>query len=119
MEELNQFAISKILGSKIKEIGPVGFGSFNLRPTSEEIQKALANDSDTREPVTFSYEQDAVLVRAFEDVRSGAPTGELLWIGHLANGFAHGCHRPGRKAPEASLGRRLMTVAEQQRSCLT
>ncbi len=110
MEELNQFAISKILGSKIKEIGPVGFGSFNLRPTSEEIQKALANDSDTREPVTFSYEQDAVLVRAFEDVRSGAPTDELLWNGDLANGFVQRCHQLGLKAPDAYLVRRLINV---------
>ena len=41
MSDLNQFAISKILGSTIKPVGSVGFGNFAALSTTEEIQDAL------------------------------------------------------------------------------
>jgi len=76
MEELNQFAISKILGSKIKQVAPLGFGSFSSVSTAEEIQNALRGDMPRVEPPSFSHQQDADFVEASEDVGKGAPTDE-------------------------------------------
>ena len=48
MEDLNQFGISKTLGSKIKQVEPVGFGNFSSVSTTEEIQKALRGERAAR-----------------------------------------------------------------------
>ncbi len=110
MEELNQLAISKSLGSKIREIGPVGFGNFRLRQTTEEIEQALRNADSCDEPTSFSYEEDELIVRAFEDVRGGASTDELLWNKELARNFFRKCHEVGLKASDAYFIRRLINV---------
>jgi hypothetical protein len=72
MKDLNQFAISKVLGSKIKQVGPVAFGGFSAVSTTEEIKKGLRGDVAAVLPPSFTYEQDAVVVQAFEDVRRPA-----------------------------------------------
>ena len=59
MEDLNQFAISKILGSKITRIESVGFGGFSELSTTEEIQKALRGERQSVQSPDFDYEQDA------------------------------------------------------------
>lgn len=71
MEDLNQFGISKALGSKIKHVAQVGFGNFSSVPTTEEIQKALRGDVQPVDLPSFAYEEDAIVVRAFEDIRDG------------------------------------------------
>jgi len=110
MEDLNQFAISKILGSKIKQVAPVGFGNFSSVSTAEEIQKALRGDGPGVEPTSFTRQQDAVVVQAFEDVRKGAPTDELLWNKDLARFFVDKCRELGLNAPHSYLVRRLINV---------
>jgi hypothetical protein len=110
MEDLNQFAISKILGSKIKQIGPVGFGNFSSLSTTEEIQKALRGESRSVGPPAFGYEQDALVVQGFEDVRDGAPTDELLWNKDLARSLVLRCRELGLDAPYSYLIRRLINV---------
>src|SRR5262249_25414709 len=106
----DQFAISKILGSKIKPVGRVGFGHFASVSTTEEIQKALRGDGRSIEPPSFTYQQDALIVRAFEDVRAGASIDELLWNKELAASFAGRCRELGLEVPHSSLIRRLMIV---------
>src|ERR1039457_2249926 len=110
MAELNQFAISKILGSKIKQIGPVGFGNFSLVSTTEEIQNALRDDAADVERPSYTFEQDAVVVRAFEHVRNGAPTDELLWNKDLAKSFVKKCRELGLNAPNSYFTHRLINV---------
>src|SRR6267142_5692645 len=110
MEQLNQLSISRILGSKIKHIGPVGFGHLRLRQTAEEIQNALKCDGASEAPVSFSYKEDAQVVEAFEAVRNGAPTDELLWNKSLARKFVKECRKLRLEAPDAYLIRRLINV---------
>jgi hypothetical protein len=110
MGELNQFAVSKILGSKIKQVGPVGFGSFAAMSTAEEFQKAFRGDAPEVASPAYTYEQDAVVVRAFEDVRRGAPTDELLWNKDLARSFVNRCRELDLDAPHSYLVRRLVNV---------
>src|SRR5437867_3876673 len=110
MDELDQYAISKILGSKLKPIGPVGFGNFHLRQAADEIQHALKSDSPAPEIFTFGYADDAKVVDAFERVRRGAAPDELLWNKDLARLFARRCHDLGLDAPQAVLIRRLFNV---------
>jgi hypothetical protein len=55
MEDLDQVAISKILGSGIKPIGHVGFGHFASVSTTEEIQKTLHGIGRSVEPPSFTY----------------------------------------------------------------
>jgi hypothetical protein len=110
MTSINQFAISKVLGSKIKPISRVGFGNFHLRQTTEEIQKAFQDNHEAPAPTAFSYNEDALVVQAFERVRNGSPTDELLWNTTLATAFVKECKSVGLDAPDAYLIRRLINV---------
>ncbi len=110
MTSINQFAISKVLGSKVKPIGRVEFGNFQLRSTTEEIQKAFQDNQEASVPAAFSYQEDALAVQAFERVRNGSPTDELLWNRTLAAEFVKECKSLGLNAPDAYLIRRLMIV---------
>ena len=48
MDELNHFAISKALGSRIKAVANVGFGGFSAIATAEEFKKAMRDASPAR-----------------------------------------------------------------------
>jgi len=73
MEDLDHDAISKILGSKIKRVGRVGFGGFALVPTMEEIQEALRDESRCKELPSPPRDEGAIaVVEAVEDVPDDA-----------------------------------------------
>ncbi len=61
-------------------------------------------------PLAFGYEQDAAVVRAFEEVRDGAPIDELLWNKDLARSLVKRCQELGLEAPHSDLIRRLFIV---------
>jgi hypothetical protein len=119
MEDLNQYAISKTLGSTMTAVKRSRFGSFGLLETVAEVLRARSAtaeaDSATGEITTFSYSEDAVVVRAFEDVRQGAAPDALLWNWELAEAFYERCKELGLSAPDALLGRRLITVRKNIR----
>jgi hypothetical protein len=114
MAELNQYVISKALGSTMKPVKRGRFGGFGLLQTVAEALRAreatTEGSSTSGEATKFSYPEDAVVVRAFEDVRQGAATDALLWNRELAEAFYRRCNELGLKAPDALLGRRLITV---------
>src|SRR5262249_8978129 len=110
MEDLDQVAISKILGSRLKPIGRVDFGHFASVPATEEIQKTLRGDGRSVGPPSFTYHEDALIVRAFEEARDGASVDELLWNKDLAASFVERCRALGLGAPCAAFIRRLMIV---------
>jgi hypothetical protein len=110
MDDLNQFGISNTLGIKIKHIGQVGFGNFPSMSTTEEIQKALRGEVQSVSAPSFTYEEDALVVRAFEDIRDGAPTDELLRNKDLAAAFISRCQELGLGAPGSYFTRRLINV---------
>ncbi len=110
MDKLNQFAISKILGSKMIPVKPVRFGNFGLLETTAEALRAKQASSPAKEPTHFSYNQDRLVVQAFEDVRQGAATDAILWDRSLARAFAQRCRQLGLNAPDAFLNRRLIAI---------
>jgi hypothetical protein len=110
MAELNQYAVSKVLGSKMKPTKSARFGNFALLETTAEALKARALSSSTRKPLGFTYDQDRVVVAAFEDVRQGAPPDAILWDRGLLRRFIHRCRELGLDAPDPFLARRLINV---------
>src|SRR5438874_692585 len=119
MAELNQYAISKALGSTMKPIKRGRFGGFGLLETVAEAlrtrEATTEGSSRSGEAINFSYPEDAIVVRAFEDVRQGAATDALLWNRELAEAFYRRCKELGLDAPDTLLGRRLITVRKNIR----
>lgn len=110
MAELNQYAIGKVLGSKMKPVKSAQFGNFALLETTAEALKARAGSSLRRKPSGFTYDQDRVVVASFEDVRQGAPPDAILWDRGLLRRFVHRCRELGLDAPDPFLARRLINV---------
>jgi hypothetical protein len=112
MAELNQYAISKALGSKMKPVKRGRIGGFGLLETIAEGLKAreAATEDRGERRTNFAYPEDTIVVRAFEDVRQGAATDALLWNRELADAFYQRCSELGLDASDALLGRRLLTV---------
>jgi len=110
MKELDQLAISRILGSTMKPIGPVGFGGFSVVSTTESIRNALRGDGRSVESPSFTYAQDALVVQAFEQIREGASIDELLLDTDLAESLASRCRQLGLDASRSHFIRRLMIV---------
>ena len=63
----------------------------------------------------FSYNEDRLVVQAFEDVRQGAATDAILWDRSLARAFAQRCRQLGLEASDAFLNRRLINIRKNIR----
>src|SRR5437867_958042 len=108
--ELNHFAISKILGAKIRPVKQARFGSFPLLETTAEVLRACDDPGRPSDDPAFSYDEDRIVVRAFEDVRQGAAPDAILWDKSLAQAFYRRCRELGLAAPDAVFGRRLINI---------
>lgn len=108
-DDINYYAIGRILGAKLRPIKHARFGNFPLLETTAEILRAKYGPS-RRDAPKFSYDQDRLVVQAFEDVREGASPDSILWDGALAERFYRRCRELGLDAPDAYLGRRLINV---------
>src|SRR5712692_6157548 len=119
MAELNQYSISKALGSTMKPVKRGRFGGFGLLETVAEALRAREATTEASaasgQTTKLTYAEDAVVVRAFEDVRQGAATDALLWDRKLAEAFYRRCKELGLNAPDGLLGRRLITVRKNIR----
>jgi hypothetical protein len=115
VDELNYYAISKVLGSKMIPMKRARFGNFGLLETTAEALRARqASDSSNATP-RFSYDQDRLVVQAFEDVRQGAAIDAILWDRSLARAFTQRCRQLGLEASDAFLNRRLMHIRKSIR----
>jgi hypothetical protein len=108
--DINYYAISKTLRGKIKKVKQARFGNFPLLETTGEVLRSQSSFGRAVDAPDFSYDQDKVVVRAFEDVRQGAAPDAILWDKGLAQAFFHRCRGLGLVAPDAYLGRRLINV---------
>lgn len=115
VDKLNQYAISKILGSKMTPVKRARFGNFGLLETTAEALRARQASSPSSAPTHFSYDEDRLVVQAFEEVRQGAATDAILWDKSLARAFAQRCRRLGLKASDAFLNRRLINIRKNIR----
>lgn len=115
MSELNQYELSRSLGSKMRPVQSPRFGNMSLLDTTAEVLKASeelrARDADE---TRFGYEDDRVVVQAFEDVRDGASTDALLWERSLLSRFTAQCRKLGLDAPPKLLNRRLINVRKNK-----
>jgi hypothetical protein len=115
VDELNQYAISKILGSKMTPVKRARFGNFGLLETTAEALRARQASYSSNATPRFSDDQDRLVVRAFEDIRQGAAIDAILWDRSLARAFAQRCRQLGLEASDAFLNRRLMHIRKSIR----
>ena len=115
MGKLNQYAISKTLGSKMTPVKRVRFGNFGLLETTAEALRVRQGSGLSSTPTHFSYDEDRLVVQAFEEVRQGAATDAILWDRSLARAFAARCRQLGLDALDASLNRRLINIRKNIR----
>jgi len=115
VEDLNQYAIGKLLGSKMTPVKRARFGNFGLLETTAEALRARqASDPSSATP-SFSYDDDRLVVQAFEEVRQGAATDAILWDRSLARDFTQRCRQLGLEASDAFLNRRLINIRKNIR----
>lgn len=113
MDKLNQYAISKALGSKMTPIKHGRFGNFGLLETTvEALRTQTAGHNQTEH---FSYDDDRLVAQAFEYVREGASTDAILWDRALAEAFVKRCRHLALEAPAAFLIRRLINIRKNKR----
>jgi len=110
MDDVNQYAVSKALGSKMTPVKRARFGNFGLLATAAEALRARHASNPSREAPDFSYKEDRLVVQAFEDVRGGLATDAILWDRSLARAFAKRCRELGLDASDAFLNRRLLNI---------
>jgi hypothetical protein len=115
VDKLNQYAIGKILGSKMTPVKRGHFGNFGLLETTAEALRVRQASHPAHEATHFSYDQDRLVVQAFEDVRQGAATDAILWNRSLARVFADRCRQLGLDASDAFLNRRLINIRKNIR----
>jgi hypothetical protein len=113
MSELNQYAVSRILGSTMRPAPGIRFGNFGLLGSTGEVLRA-ARPIVREKRAHFTYEQDRFISRAFEKVRDGSSPDSILWDRSLASAFAEACRKLGLDAPEAILNRRLINIRKNK-----
>jgi hypothetical protein len=112
---LNQYELSRMLGSQMLPTKGVRFGGFGLLQTTAEVLQAQERFRNrTGDEPTFDYEQDRLIVQAFEDVRDGSSIDALLWDQELLGRFVTRCRELGFDNPVRLLSRRLMNVRKNK-----
>ena len=115
MDDVNQYAISKSLGSRMTSVKRARFGNFGLLATTAEALRARQASNASRAVPSFSYKEDRLVVQAFEGVRGGLAPDAILWDRSLALAFAKRCRQLGLDAPDAFLNRRLLNIRKNIR----
>ncbi len=110
MDDVNQYAISRTLGSKMIPVKRARFGNFALLETTADALRAQHASNPSRGAPDFTYDEDRLVVQAFEDVRRGLAPDAILWDRSLARDFAKRCRQLGLDAPDAFLNRRLLNI---------
>ena len=107
-EPVNQYAVSRILGSRATPIGRPRFGGFGLLRTSAELLGAT--DPGEGEHLLFDKNTDVFIAEAFEAMRDGYAPGRILWSKAFAKRFIDECRVRGISLPEADIKRRLIHI---------
>ncbi|MBW3599604.1 MAG: hypothetical protein KY475_20320, partial [Planctomycetes bacterium] len=110
MSNLNQFAIGRALGSKMRPVKPARFGGFGALEVVAESLRSSSLSADAGHTDRFTYDHDRVICQAFEQVRDGASPDAILWNPALQQKFAKRCRELGLDAPASILNRRLINI---------
>ncbi len=115
MNELNQFVISRILGSTMKHAKRPTFGPLGTLHAQNQV---LAQFPKRGEHITFAPETDKIIVRAFEETRDGFPVDRVLADAALAEKFLRRCRQLKVLAPKHAIALRLLGIRKSPRKNL-
>ncbi len=104
MDGLNQFVISRVLGSTMKHAKRSRFGPLGVLHARSQV---LAQCPRPGEQISFSPTVDKRIARAFEETRQGFPLDRFLADPKLAQDFFERCHTLDIIAPQHALALRL------------
>ena len=111
-EPVNQYAISRILGSRVRPIGRPRFGGFGMLGTTAELLGAT--DPGETPDLLFDKNADALIAEAFEAMRDGYAPGRILWSKAFAERFIDECRVRGISLPETAIKRRLIHIRKNK-----
>jgi hypothetical protein len=112
MAELNQYALSRILGSTMKPIKAPTFGSFGVLEAIAETARVRYSAAPKKK---FTLSQERLIVKSFEAVREGRPPDALLWDSTLAATFHQECQRRGVDFRQEDVVRHLLCIRKNPR----
>lgn len=107
MDGLNQFFISRVLGSTMKHIKRPGFGPLGALHAQHQV---IASCPKHGEQITFTVPTDRLIARAFQETRRGLPIDRVLADPALTDRFNQRCRQLGVAAPAAAVNRRLFRL---------
>lgn len=108
MSELDQLAISRILGgSTVRPISRPAFGGFSAAGT---VGMMLANRPIETVPLAPDNSRDSIIVKAFAETHDGYSVDRTLADPRLAARLIKRCRELGIDAPHAAVCRRLLRL---------
>jgi hypothetical protein len=107
MSELDQLAISRILGSTVRPFSAPAFGGFSAVKTIGEM---LANRPSTPAKLAPNSSRDAAIIRAFRETHQGYSVDRTLADPELTDQFVRRCRELKIDAPRAAICRRLLRM---------
>jgi site-specific DNA-methyltransferase (adenine-specific) len=110
MNELDQLAISRILGSTLHPIARPDFGGFSAVKT---IGVMLANRPRDTTPLAPDRSRDAAITQAFRDTHQGFSVDRVLADPKLTIRLVRRCHELGADAPHVLICRRLLRLRKE------
>lgn len=107
MSDLDQLAISRILGSTFKPFSRPAFGGFSTVGT---VEKMLANVPVQVSPLAPNTSRDSIIIRTFAEIHEGYSVDRTLADSQMANKFVQLCRERGINAPHVAICRRLLRL---------
>lgn len=107
MSDLDQFIISRALGSTFQPYARKGFGGFSAAPALGEM---LASRPKPLVRLQRDDTRDAKIVKAFARVHRGYSADRLLADPDLDKAFIDACRDLGINEPPAAVNRRLLRI---------
>lgn len=107
MSEIDQYQISRIIGSTFRPVSRPSFSAFGVARTTGEM---LATREKSPTTLTRDNARDAKIVRAFAAVHQGYATDRLLADPHLSQLFLKEVRSLGLQEPTAAINRRLLRI---------
>lgn len=112
MNELNQFVISRVLGSTMEHTKRPRFGPLGALHVQHQV---LAHLPKPGEQITFLPRAEKTIVRAFEETRRGFPVDRVLADPALAEKFFKRCRQLEVDAPSYKIALRLLAFRKSPR----
>jgi hypothetical protein len=110
MNELDQLAISRILGSTVHPIARPNFSGFSVVKT---VGVMLANRPRVTPPQAPDRSRDAAITKAFRETHQGFSVDRVLADPKHTSRFVKRCLELGANAPQVLICRRLLRLRKE------